>query len=87
MPRIGSDHYSFEVIKPFKRVMELPDEFKAVMLMNKVYSEGKNVNKFWANVIPSASTYNPDLDLINIATRPIDEFNCQWTLLPCASGT
>ena len=84
MPRIGSDHYSFEVIKPFKRVTELPDEFKAVMLMNKVYSEGKNVNKFWANIIPSASTYNPDLDLINIATRIPDEFNCQWTLVPCS---
>jgi hypothetical protein len=84
MPRQGSDNYSFEIVKPFKRMMELPDEFKAVMLMNKVHAEGKNVTKFYANIVPHTSGYNPDLDLINIATRQIDEFNLQWTLIPCS---
>jgi hypothetical protein len=84
MPRQGSDNYSFEIVKPFKRMMELPDEFKAVMLMNKVHAEGKNVSTFRANIIPSTSAYNPDLDLINVVNRPVDEFNCQWTLIPCS---
>jgi hypothetical protein len=84
MPRIGTDHYSFEVVKPFKRVTELPDEFKAVMLMNKVHAEGRNVTRFYANTVPADNGYNPDLDLINVNARHIDEFNCQWTLLPCS---
>jgi hypothetical protein len=84
MPRQGHDNYKYEVVKPFKRVKELPDELKAVMLMNKVYAEGKNVTKFFANTVPHASGYNPDLDLINVTSRVVDEFNCQWTLLPCS---
>ena len=84
MPRQGSDNYSFEIVKPFKRMMELPDEFKAIMLMNKVHAEGKNVTKFYANTVPSTNGYNPDLDLINVANRHVDEFNCQWTLIPCS---
>ena len=84
MPRQGSDNYSYEIVKPFKRVKELPDEFKAVMLMNKVHAEGKNVTKFYANIVPSESGYNPDLDLINVSTRLVDEFNPHWTLIPCS---
>jgi hypothetical protein len=84
MPRQGTEHYSFEVVKPFKRMMELPDEFKAVMLMNKVHAEGKNITRFYANTIPADNGYNPDLDLINVNGRHIDEFNCQWTLVPCS---
>ena len=84
MPRQGHDEYYFQEIKPFKRVKELPDEFKAVMLMNKVHAEGKNVTKFYANIVPQASGYNPDLDLINVSTRPVDEFNYHWTLIPCS---
>lgn len=84
MPRQGHDDYKFEVVKPFKRMKEMPDEFKAITLMNKVYAEGKDVNKFYANIIPALSGYNPDLDLVNIATRVVDEFNCQWTLVPCS---
>jgi hypothetical protein len=84
MPRQGHDNYEFEVVKPFKRMTELPDEFKAVMLMNKVHAEGKNVTKFYANIVPAESVYNPDLDLININARNVDEFNCQWTLVPCS---
>ena len=84
MPRQSTDRHSYEVVKPFKRVKELPDEFKAVMLMNKVHAEGKNVTKFYANIVPSESGYNPDLDLINVSTRVVDEFNCHWTLIPCS---
>jgi hypothetical protein len=84
MPRQGSDNYSYEIVKPFKRVKELPDEFKAVMLMNKVHAEGKNVTKFFADIVPQASGYNPDLDLINVSTRFVDEFNPHWTLIPCS---
>jgi len=84
MPRIGTDHYSFETIKPFKRVKELPDELKAIMLMNKVHAEGKNVTSFYANTVPQESGYIPDLDLINIAVRSVDEFNLAWTLVPCS---
>jgi len=84
MPRQGTDNYSYEVVKPFKRVKELPDEFKAVMLMNKVHAEGKNITRFYANTIPADNGYNPDLDLINVNGRHIDEFNCQWTLVPCS---
>ena len=84
MPRQGHDEYFFHEVKPFKRVKELPDEFKAVMLMNKVHAEGKNVTEFYANIVPAKSGYNPDLDLINISTRPINEFNLHWTLIPCS---
>lgn len=84
MPRQGTDNYSFEVVKPFKRMKELPDEFKAVMLMNKVHAEGKNITKFFANIVPQESGYNPDLDLINVSTRFVDEFNPHWTLIPCS---
>jgi len=84
MPRQGTDRHSYEVVKPFKRVKELPDEFKAVMLMNKVHAEGKNVTKFYANIVPAESGCNPDLDLINVSVRPTDEFNCHWTLIPCS---
>lgn len=84
MPRQGTDNYSYEIVKPFKRMKELPDEFKAVMLMNKVHAEGKNVTKFFADIVPQASGYNPDLDLINVSTRFVDEFNPHWTLIPCS---
>jgi hypothetical protein len=86
MPREGYNNYKFDVVKPFKRVKELPDELKAVMLMNKVHAEGKNVTKFYANTVPSESGYNPDLDLINVAVRQVDEFNLQWTLVPCSGN-
>ena len=72
MPRQGHDEYYFQEVKPFKRVKELPDEFKAVMLMNKVHAEGKNVTEFYAKIVPAKSGYNPDLDLINISTRPVN---------------
>jgi len=84
MPRQGHDEYYFHEVKPFKRVKELPDEFKAVMLMNKVHAEGKNITEFYANIVPAKSGYNPDLDLINISTRPVNEFNLHWTLIPCS---
>jgi hypothetical protein len=84
MYQINRDITSYEVVKPFKRMTELPDEFKAVMLMNKVYAEGKNVTSFYANIVPSLSGYNPDLDLINTTARHVDEFNHAWTLVPCS---
>lgn len=84
MPRQGHNNYYFEVVKPFKRVTELPDEFKAVMLMNKVYAEGKDISTFWANLIPQIQSYNPDLDLINVASRNVDEYSHAWTLMPCS---
>jgi hypothetical protein len=84
MPRQGHDDYKYEVVKSFKRVKELPDELKAIMLMNKVHAEGKNVTTFYANTVPHLSGYNPDLDLINITSRIVDEFNCHWTLVPCS---
>jgi hypothetical protein len=85
MPRQGTEYYTFEAVKPFKRMTELPDELKAITLMNKVHAEGKNVTKFYANIIPSESGYNPDLDLINVSTRRTDEFNLAWTLVPCST--
>jgi hypothetical protein len=84
MPRQGHNNYKYEVVKPFKRVKELPDELKAVMLMNKVHAEGKNVTKFYANTVPQESGYNPDLDLINVYVRQVDDFNLAWTLIPCS---
>jgi hypothetical protein len=84
MPRQGHDNYKYEIVKPFKRVKELPDELKAVMLMNKVHAEGKNVTKFVANTVPLESGYNPDLDLINVSVRHVDDFNLAWTLIPCS---
>lgn len=83
MPRQGHDNYYFEAVKPFKRVTELPDELKAIMLMNKVHSEDKT-SMFWANIIPQTQTYDPDLDLINVGIRGVDEFNLAWTLVPCS---
>jgi hypothetical protein len=84
MPRQGHDNYKYEIVKPFKRVKELPDELKAVMLMNKVHAEGKGTTKFLANTVPLESGYNPDLDLINVSVRHVDNFNLAWTLIPCS---
>jgi hypothetical protein len=84
MPRQGHDNYYFEIVKPFKRMTELPEEFKAVMLMNKVHAEGKNVTKFYGNTIPSENGYVLDLDLINTTSRHVDDFNLAWTLFPCS---
>jgi hypothetical protein len=84
MPRQGHDNYKFEVIKPFKRVTEVPDELKAILTMNKVYYEGKGLDMFYSNIIPATSSYNSDLDVINVATRQVDYFNLQWTLVPCS---
>jgi hypothetical protein len=84
MPRQGHDNYYFETVKPFKRVTEVPEEFKAVLTMNKVYCEGKNTSIFHANIVPQTNGYNPDLDVINITVRNVDEFNHAWTLVPCS---
>ena len=84
MPRQGTEYYTFQAVKPFKRMTELPDELKAIMLMNKVHAEGKNVTHFYANTVPADSSYNPDLDLINVTARHVDNFNFQWTLVPCS---
>jgi hypothetical protein len=84
MPRQGHDNYYFETVKPFKRVTEVSEEFKAVLTMNKVYCEGKNTPTFHANIIPQTNGYNPDLDVINVTVRNVDEFNHAWTLLPCS---
>jgi hypothetical protein len=55
-------------------------------LMNKVVIENKDNNTvFYANIIPSVSGYNPDLDLINIMKSRVDEFNMIWTLAPCST--
>lgn len=85
MPRQGHDNYKFEVVKPFKRVKEIPDELKAVLTMNKVYMEGKDTQRFYASFIPLANGYNPDLDVINVCVRHVDEFNLAWTLVPCST--
>lgn len=84
MPRQGHDNYKYGVIKPFKRLKEMPDELKAITLMNKVHAENRNVTRFYSNIIPQESGYNPDLDVVNISVRHPDEFNCQWTLVPCS---
>jgi len=80
----ATSHYSFEIVKPFKRMVDVPDELKAVLTMNKVYMEGKESSTFYANIIPQANGYNPDLDLINTVARKVDEFNLAWTLVPCS---
>ena len=85
MPRQGHDNYKFDMVKPFKRVKDIPDEFKAVLTMNKVHMEGKNDIAFYANFFPQANGYNPDLDLINVCYRRVDEFNLAWTLVPCST--
>ena len=84
MPRQGTSDYSFEVVKPFKRMVEMPEELKAITLMNKVHAEGNNVTKFYSNIVPAISGYIPDLDVVNVSIRHVDEFNCHWTFVPCS---
>ena len=84
MPRQGTGDYSFETVKPFKRVTEVPEELKAITLMNKVHAEGNNVTKFYSNIVPAISGYIPSLDVVNVSIRHVDEFNCHWTFVPCS---
>jgi len=67
-------------------VAQVPDELKAILTMNKVCYENKGLDSFYANIIPANSAYNLDLDVINVATRIVDEFNLQWTLVPCSGN-
>jgi hypothetical protein len=82
-------HYKYETVKPFKRYTEIPEEYenvRAPLLMNKVVVENKDNNTvFYANIIPSVSGYNPDLDLVNVMRTRVDEFNMIWTLTPCST--
>ena len=79
----------FETVKPFKRFTEIPEEYESVrapLLMHKVVIDNKDNNTvFYANIIPSVSGYNSDLDLINIMKARVDEFNMIWTLTPCST--
>ena len=82
-------YHKYETVKPFKRYLEIPEEYenvRAPLLMNKVVVENKDNNTvFYANIIPSVSGYNPDLDLVNVMRTRVDEFNMIWTLTPCST--
>ena len=84
-----SDYPKFEVVKPFKRFIDIPEEYESVrapLLMNKVVIDNKDNNTvFYANIIPAVSGYNPDLDLVNVMKSRVDEFNSIWTLIPCST--
>jgi hypothetical protein len=79
----------FQAVKPFKRYLEIPEEYeniRAPLLMNKVVIDNKDNNTvFYANIIPSFSGYNPDLDLIGVCKTRVDEFNSMWVLIPCST--
>jgi hypothetical protein len=84
-------YYKYETIKPFKRFTEIPEEYESVrapLLMNKVVIDNKDNNTvFYANIIPSVSGYNPDLDLVSVCRNRVDEFNSMWVLIPCSTLT
>lgn len=86
---IKDGYYKFETVKPFKRYTEIPEEYESIrapLLMNKVVIENKDNNTvFYANIIPSVSGYNPDLDLIGVCKTRVDEFNSMWVLIPCST--
>jgi hypothetical protein len=87
--RIQNDYPKFEVVKPFKRFTDIPEEYESVrapLLMHKVVIDNKDNNTvFYGNIIPAVSGYNSDLDLINIMKSRVDEFNMIWTLIPCST--
>jgi hypothetical protein len=84
-------YHKYETVKPFKRFTEIPEEYESVrapLLMHKVVIDNKDNNTvFYANIIPSVSGYNSDLDLINVMKSRVDEFNMIWTLAPCSTLT
>ena len=84
---VDKDNYMFEVVKPFVRVKDLSnhEHLQPIMLMHKVYHEGKNVEKFYANYIPQSSGYLNDLDVINATYSRVDEYNLTWMLTPCST--
>jgi hypothetical protein len=88
IPKEGS-YPKFEVIKPFKRFTDIPEEYESIrapLLMHKVVIDNKDNNTvFYGNIIPAVSGYNSDLDLINIMKSRVDEFNMIWTLIPCST--
>jgi hypothetical protein len=88
LPKQG-DYPRFGVVKPFKRFTDIPEEYESIrapLLMNKVVVENKDNNTvFYANIIPSVSGYNSDLDLIGVCKSRIDEFNSMWVLIPCST--
>jgi len=88
VPKEGS-YPKFEVIKPFKRFTDIPEEYESVrapLLMNKVVIDNKDNNTvFYANIIPSVSGYNSDLDLVSVMKTRVDEFNSIWVLIPCST--
>lgn len=84
---VNNDKEVFEILQPFKRVADLNEHehLKPIMLMNKIYYENKDHSKFYANFIPQVSGYVNDLDVVNISTNRVDEFNLAWTLIPCST--
>jgi hypothetical protein len=88
VPKEGS-YPKFEVIKPFKRFTDIPEEYESIrapLLMHKVVIDNKDNNTvFYANIIPASSGYNPDLDLVSVMKTRVDEFNSMWVLIPCST--
>jgi hypothetical protein len=88
IPKEG-DYPKFEVVKPFKRFTDIPEEYESIrapLLMNKVVIDNKDNNTvFYANIIPAVSGYNSDLDLIGVCKSRADEFNSMWVLIPCST--
>jgi hypothetical protein len=82
-------YHKYETVKPFKRFKEIPEEYESIrspLLMHKVVIDNKDNNTvFYANIIPSVSGYNADLDLINVMKSRVDEFSMIWTLIPCST--
>jgi hypothetical protein len=88
IPKEGS-YSKFEVVKPFKRFTDIPEEYESIrapLLMHKVVIDNKDNNTvFYANIIPASSGYNPDLDLVSVMKTRVDEFNSIWVLIPCST--
>jgi hypothetical protein len=88
LPKQG-DYPRFEVVKPFKRFTDIPEEYESVrapLLMHKLVVDNKDNNTvFYANIIPASSGYNPDLDLVSVMKARVDEFNSMWVLIPCST--
>jgi hypothetical protein len=86
---VKDGYYKHETIKPFKRYTEIPEEYESIrapLLMHKVVIDNKDNNTvFYANIIPSVSGYNSDLDLISVCKNRVDEFNSMWVLIPCST--
>jgi hypothetical protein len=77
----------YEIVKPFERVKDLSnhEHLQPIMLMQKVYNEGKVGGKFWGNYIPQVDGYLKDLDIVQISNYTPSYNQFVWTFISCSS--